>query len=306
MRRGVITGTALQGMAITVPLGALTFVVLATVTGTLGQVTRIPVEAMIWLAGQGIVHFVLGRYCNYRSNQAMGVNLSAPVVQLQVVWAIMLAVVLLGESFTVLQALGSILMVGGSFAVQQRFKTGATPAKISSFQPDLVTGYLYGLGAMIFYGTSPLLARQAFLLAPGVSTAAGGVVAYAGAVAAFALVLFNPRIRVSILGGKAADMGWFFAAAVLVAISQAFVYASLAVAPLMVVTPILQLSLIFRLFLSQFMNRDHEILNAAVVIGAAASIAGSILVSMHTGYLLAVLGFPAGLTSLLSFQIAGH
>ena len=45
-------------------------------------------------------------------------------------------------------------------------------------------------------------------------------------------------------------------------------YASLAVAPLMVVTPILQLSLVFRLFLSHLINRDHEVMNAAVLIGA--------------------------------------
>jgi hypothetical protein len=45
-----------------------------------------------------------------------------------------------------------------------------------------------------------------------------------------------------------------------VAISQAFVYASLAAAPLIVVTPILQLSLIFRLGLSQWINREHEVI----------------------------------------------
>ena len=35
---------------------------------------------------------VIGRYCNYKSNQLMGVNLTAPVVQLQVPFAMMLAV----------------------------------------------------------------------------------------------------------------------------------------------------------------------------------------------------------------------
>jgi hypothetical protein len=44
------------------------------------------------------------------------------------------------------------------------------------------------------------------------------------------------------------NLPWFLSSAVLIAISQAFVYASLATAPLMVVvTPILQLSLVFRL-----------------------------------------------------------
>jgi hypothetical protein len=54
------------------------------------------------------------------------------------------------------------------------------------------------------------------------------------------------------------------------------------VAPLMVVTPILQLSLVFRLFLSQLINRDHEVMNTAVLIGAFTAVLGSILVSLDT------------------------
>src|SRR5437879_5897066 len=50
----------------------------------------------------------------------------------------------------------------------------------------------------------------------------------------------------------------------------------------MVVTPILQLSLVCRLFLSQLINRDHEVMNRAVLIGALTAVLGSILVSLDT------------------------
>jgi len=275
-------------------------------------VLRVPAVATLWLIGQGIVHFVLGRYCNYRSNQLMGVNLSAPVVQLQVPWAILLAVATLGERFTVLQALGSVLMLGGSFSVQRH--AGGTPPKAGSqpesperprFQPKLVSGYAFGLLAAIFYGTSPLMARQAFLTAPGVSTAAAGVVAYLAAIAAFSVVLLSAPARSSIVHMKFNNMGWFLVAAVLVAVSQAFVYASLAIAPLIVVTPILQLSLVLRLFLSQIINKEHEIMNAAVITGAAAAVVGSILVSLDTGYAVTALGLPAGLARVLGYPLAG-
>lgn len=312
MRRGVVTGTVMQGMAVTVPLGALTFVVLALMSGTLGNVLHVPTVATLWLVGQGIVHFVLGRYCNYRSNQLMGVNLSAPVVQLQVPWAILLAVATLGERFTVLQALGSVLMLGGSFSVQRNAtgasaKAGSPPesAERSRFQPKLVSGYAFGLGAAVFYGTSPLMARQAFLAAPGISTNAAGVVAYLAALAVFAVVLGLAPARWSVVHMKFNNMGWFLAAAVLVAVSQAFVYASLAAAPLIVVTPILQLSLIFRLFLSQLINKEHEIMNSAVITGAAAAVIGSILVSLDTGYAVAALGLPSRLARLLDYVLAG-
>src|SRR4029077_10282535 len=118
MRRGVLTGSVLQGMALTVPIGGLSFLVMTIAFGELRQLVVFPMAALTWLACQGVVHFVIGRYCNYKSNQLMGVNLTAPVVQLQVPFAMMLAVVMLHEKFTVLQAFGSALMLVGSCTCQ--------------------------------------------------------------------------------------------------------------------------------------------------------------------------------------------
>src|SRR5438270_1504449 len=120
MRRGVVTGSVLQGMALTVPIGGLSFLVMTIAFGELHHLVVFPMAALTWLAGQGVVHFVVGRYCNYKSNQLMGVNLTAPVVQLQVPFAMTLAVVMLHEKLTVLQVIGSALMLGGSFVTQTR------------------------------------------------------------------------------------------------------------------------------------------------------------------------------------------
>ncbi len=134
MRRGVVTGSVLQGMALTVPIGGLSFLLMATAFGDLNQILVFPAVAVAWLAAQGIVHFVLGRYCNYKSNQLMGVNLAAPVIQLQVPFAMLLAVVTLHERFTVLQAIGSALMLGGSFMTQSKAGTSKkrSPAPLSA------------------------------------------------------------------------------------------------------------------------------------------------------------------------------
>jgi drug/metabolite transporter (DMT)-like permease len=331
MRRGVVTGSVLQGMAITVPIGWFSFLVMALAFGELGQVVVFPAVALAWMAGQGIVHFVLGRYCNYKSNQLVGVNLAAPVVQLQVPFAMMLAVAMLDEKFTVLQVIGSVLMLGGSFVTQTRSskrrnrilaplppempiasrsseRAPAAPAPVPrpAFRPRVLSGYLFALGAAICYGSSPLMARQAFLSAPGTGTAAAGCLAYAAATLFFSLVLFKPGSWTDIKGMSRENLPWFLSSAVLVAISQAFVYASLAVAPLMVVTPILQLSLVFRLFLSQLINRDYEVMNAAVLIGAFTAVLGSILVSLDTDELTPLLGLPPSLADFLRYRLADH
>ena len=316
MRRGVVTGSVLQGMALTVPIGGLSFLVMTVAFGELDQLAAFPTAALIWLACQGIVHFVMGRYCNYKSNQLMGVNLTAPVVQLQVPFAMMLAIVMLQEKFTVLQAIGSALMLGGSFITQGNAGKNTTkisapePRPNATFEPRVFSGYIFGLGAAICYGSSPLMARQAFLDAAGdasgASTAAAGCIAYAAATLFFMLILLKPGSWRHIKSMKRENLPWFLSSAVLVAVSQAFVYASLAVAPLMVVTPILQLSLVFRLFLSQLINRKHEVMNAAVLVGAFTAVLGSILVSLDTDALTMMAGLPAPLAQFLRFRLAGN
>jgi drug/metabolite transporter (DMT)-like permease len=328
MRRGVVTGSVLQGMAMTVPIGGLSFLIMTVAFGRLGQLVVFPTAALTWLAGQGIVHFVIGRYCNYKSNQLMGVNLAAPVVQLQVPFAMMMAVATLHEKFTVLQGFGSVLMLGGSFITQsnagkRKQAPGPRPASTPlpavpsrtapaapeprsepTFRPRVFSGYVFALGAAMCYGSSPLMAREAFLNAPGASTVAGGCLAYTAATLFFSLVLLKPGSWGDIRGMKPENLPWFLSSAVLVAISQAFVYASLAIAPLMVVTPILQLSLVFRLLLSQWINREHEVMNTAVLVGAFAAVVGSILVSLDTDALIRLLDLPPSLADFLGYRLA--
>jgi drug/metabolite transporter (DMT)-like permease len=326
MRRGVVTGSVLQGMALTVPIGGLSFLVMTIAFGQLSQLAAFPTAALTWLTGQGVVHFVIGRYCNYKSNQLMGVNLAAPVVQLQVPFAMIMAVVALHEKFTVLQALGTILMLGGSLAAQSNTGKGKNasarppiptvpfqgelrvpkPTPKPSFQPRVFSGYIFALAAAVCYGASPLMARQAFLHAPGTSTVAAGVLAYTAATLFFLLILLKPGSWRDIRRMSRENLPWFLCSAVLVAISQAFVYASLAVAPLMVVTPILQLSLVFRLFLSQWINREHEVMNAAVLIGAFAAVLGSLLVSLDSEELTMLLDLPPPFAGFLSYRLAGQ
>jgi drug/metabolite transporter (DMT)-like permease len=299
----------------TVPIGGLSFLVMAAAFGELGQIAAFPTVALAWLAGQGVVHFVCGRYCNYRSNQLMGVNLAAPVVQLQVPFAMLMAVAALHEKFTLLQALGSVLMLGGSFITQTnagRRRTGrgqpppsSTPRAEPVFRPRIALGYVCALGAAICYGSSPLMARVAFLDAPGAGTAAGGCLAYAAATLAFSLILLKPGAWRDIKATRRENLPWFLASAVLVAISQAFVYASLAAAPVMVVTPILQLSLVFRLALSQWINRDFEVMNLAVLIGALTAVLGSLLVSIDTDTLTKLIALPPPLADALRYRLAG-
>ena len=44
-----------------------------------------------WMSLAGVVHFVVGRYGNYRTTQALGATLSTPVQQLSILIALVMA-----------------------------------------------------------------------------------------------------------------------------------------------------------------------------------------------------------------------
>ena len=140
-RRGVVTGTPIQGMAVTVPLGVVCFLPFAILSTAVAGLPPFTPQAIAWLAVVGLLHFVGGRYCNYRASQLAGVNLTAPVIQLQVIVTLVLAVAVLHEPFTVLQLIGSVVMVVGSLVTQQPAHAvrGGEAAK---FNPRRGAGFL--------------------------------------------------------------------------------------------------------------------------------------------------------------------
>src|SRR5215475_1360267 len=71
VRRGVLTGSVAQAMAITVPIGVPLFFLAALITGQLGAVLGFSKLGLAALAGAGIIHFVWGRYGNYRATKAL-------------------------------------------------------------------------------------------------------------------------------------------------------------------------------------------------------------------------------------------
>src|SRR5437868_10068243 len=79
VRRGVIKSTVTQIVAVSMPIGLVTFALAATAFGQIGEVARFSTRSLTLLASAGVIHFVLGRYSGYRSIQAMDAVLASPV-----------------------------------------------------------------------------------------------------------------------------------------------------------------------------------------------------------------------------------
>ena len=304
-RRGVITGTPAQGMVISMPVGLACFLTLALLTGATQTFARLSPSALASLSAAGVLHFVLGRYCNFRASQAAGVNLTAPVMQLNAVVTLVLAVVILREPCTMLQVAGAVLMVAGSLVTQRasRPAISSKPHDTPAFTPRVAAGFFFAFIAALAYGTSPIIVRQALQDAGPLGGLAGGSVAYAAATVVVTLGLLIPSLRRNVMGVSGENSRWFVYSGIFVAAAQGFLYSALAVAPIMLVIPLLQLSLVFRFLFALLLNPHHEIFGFLVVFGSAVSIAGASAVSIDTNLILAVLPISEPFATLLRSQL---
>ena len=172
IRRGLADAgaTAAQGAFITVLLGVPFGLAGVIITGQLLHFGEISLNGYLLLAGAGIVHFCIGRYCNYRSIAAIGASRAVTIQAIAVPYSIVMAVVLLGERPTVPMYLAIALILASPFLMIDRGKrpAGDTPA----VEIRMVEGVVFSLLASVGYGTSPILIRAALEDATGLPPSA--------------------------------------------------------------------------------------------------------------------------------------
>jgi drug/metabolite transporter (DMT)-like permease len=294
-RRGVLTGSVAQALAITVPIGVPMFLLAALTTGQLGALSHFSGAAMGLLALAGVLHFVVGRYGNFRAAQAIGANLSGPVIQLSLGITLILAVLVLKEPMTPLRILGIALLVSAPALMRNATPeaTELAETSLTKFQPRYAEGYAFSIMAALAYGVTPLLIRLAVTGGGGLGTGlAGGLVSYAAATAAVALLLLWPGQWRHALAVTPESAKWFTYSGISVSIAQMFIYMAYAVAPISVVTPILQLHLVLRLAFSRALNPHHEIFGGRMVLGTSLSVLGAIALSLDVEHVLAFIPLP--------------
>jgi drug/metabolite transporter (DMT)-like permease len=318
VRRGVLSGSVGQAMAITVPLGVPLFLLAALAAGHLGDVWGFPPRALAALALAGILHFVWGRYCNYRATRAIGTNLVAPVQQVNLIVTLSLAIWLLGEQLTPLRIFGiALILLGPSVTMRAKPKDpleqpserdgsdeqdpAGKPEK-AVFRPRYAEGYFFALLSATGYGLSPILVRVG-LENKGIGTSlAGGLVAYLAATSVMVLILMWPG---NLRHALAVDRGaarWFTLSGFLVFLSQMFLYMAMSIAPVTVVSPINRLSILFRLYFSRWLNPKHEVFDGSVIVGTIVSLLGAMALSISTEAVQSILPLPAAVITLLNWH----
>ncbi|MEE2759981.1 MAG: EamA family transporter [Pseudomonadota bacterium] len=302
-RRGVIGGTPFQAMAISLPLGLITFAALAGIAGHWSAISRLDLDAVGFLAAGGFMHFVWGRYFNVRSLAAVGSNLAAPVQQFQLILALALAIIFLGETLTPLKILGIILVVVAPMYILSR-RAKVNPVQESKqgegFTPRIADGYVSAFLAGTGFGSSTVLIK-AGLSDPGLSLV-GGVVSYIAATSVVVLVLLLPCMRTDVLGTTRQSAKWFVYSGFGVSVMQLFRFLAIGLAPVTVVQPLQSLSVIFRLIFGYFINRDHEAFELYVITGILLSFVGALSLTLSVSTVTDNLDLPLWIQAIISWR----
>ncbi|MFN4283551.1 MAG: EamA family transporter [Alphaproteobacteria bacterium] len=331
VRRGVLSGSVAQAMAITVPMGLPIFLLGVVLFGAYAPFGEFTLATWGWLALAGVQHFILGRYCNYRATKAMGAVLTGPVQQSGTVFTLLIAVLVLGETLTPLQILGIGLIVLGPMLclraakehksskepavvgagndetvqkVAENVRASAAPVDVAKtpFKPKYVEGYFNAIVSAAAQGTSPILIRFA-LEDKGLSASiAGGLISYGAATLLFCLILLWPGQARHVMSVNREAGKWFVISGLFVGFSQLFRYMALAVAPVTVVTPIQRLSLLFRLYFARLLSRDHEVLGGRVILGTIVSLVGTLALSVSTDLVLDLVPLPDFIVAIAQWR----
>jgi len=303
-RRGALSGSVAQAMAVTVPIGVPIFFAVTATLGYLGTLARFSPRAILWLSLAGIVHFVWGRYCNYRAIRAIGVNLVTPVQQISLVITLVLAIGLLGESLTALQILGIVLVFLGPALAMERVapRPWTAPGEPGAFAPRYAEGYLFAILSATGYGTSPILIRAGLDQIGAGGSIAGGLIAYIAATAAFAPFLLAPGRLGEVLQLKPEAAKWFTLSGVVVCVSQMCYFMALALAPASVVSPIMRLAILFRIYFSWMLTPHHEVFGGRMVLATVVSLAGALALTVSADIVLAHVDLPETIVAIARWR----
>jgi drug/metabolite transporter (DMT)-like permease len=269
--------------AISIFTGPLFFLLVST-TGDIFRLGQFPWQAHVWFALSGIIHFVLGRSCGFRSIQLVGSTRSNITTSLNVIVSIVLAVIVLQETVTPLMILGIILALLGPLLIAVREQTVASgPQAVGeSYGKDLdrrtlYKGLLYGAGAAIFWGSSAIFVKLG--LESGGSPIAGSLVAYlAASLVISPSILLSQERKQEIL--RADRQSWRLAllTGLFTNTAQMLRYLALAYTSVIAVSIMARTISLWVLLFAFIFNRSFESFSRWVLLGNVLLITGTVLV----------------------------
>ena len=268
------TREAFSSVLISALVGMVLFgVVLLTLRQADGLTSLSPV-GMGALAAAGIIHFVIGRLGAYTGLRLIGTNRSVPILSSNNIIAVLIAVVVLGESITVSLGIALTLVVGGVILVGIAGNTNIASKGME--EGAQLKGIMVVLISTIFWGSSPTLIKLGLVEVDSQFQAI--FVSYLAASVVVGMLTLYPGNVQKIRRLNLRSLFQLVTGGVLLALAQLCVFSALETAPVSVVIPIVASQSLMIFPISYLFNRKIEVFGLRIILGAAAVVAGTALI----------------------------
>ena len=263
IRRGLVESNAMTGSFISLSMSA---VVLWLAVPFFVPLTALWNPAALIFIAAGIFAPGIGRTLSYVGIEKIGVARSVPIANSSPIFASIFAVIFLAEVWVLQNVIGTLLVISGVIVLSM-----AKPAQDEWRKIDVI----YPLIGALAFGASTTL-RKAGLGFINIPLLAAAVTA--GAAAIFSFILLQ------IQGGKEAfkltrrSAAWLFPAGVFNTAAMLSVFFALSHGKVVIVEPLVSSNPVTTLLLTSIFLRDVESLTLRVILGAALTVTGTILV----------------------------
>jgi len=263
VRRGLVQSNALTASVISLAMSATVawFLVALFVPSS-----AIFTSAIWYFVIAGLFAPGLGRTLNFVGIERIGVARAVPIVNSSPIFASIFAVIFLAEVWSVQNIVGTALVILGVVVLSSIRSAQGQWRKMDVIYPLL--------GAVAFGISSTL--RKAGLNIDNVPLFAAAVTATAGLFISVSLLKLNGGYRIFLLPRR--SLGWYFAAGMFNTGAMLSVFHALSVGKVVIVEPIVAANPVVSVLLTALFLRDLESISTRVVVGAACTVAGTLLV----------------------------
>jgi len=275
LRRGVHRSGEISS---TIPIfsfvGLVIFGLPVFISGELARLTSLTWLGVGSLAGAGVVHFILGRISGFTSVRLIGANRAVPIYTCNLLIAVMLGILFLGEPLTISLFAAVVLIFGGIVLISTR--GGSEKQSKDTPEDSLAMGVLTALGAALCWGISPFLVKIGLREVDSPLLAA--FISYAAASVIIGIWLLPPKNSEKLRHVDRSSLAPIIIAAVTMALAHLLRYTALHYSALTMVQPLFTTQALFVFPLSFLINRQIEAFSLRIILGAISAVTGVFLI----------------------------
>ncbi|MSP39538.1 MAG: DMT family transporter [Deltaproteobacteria bacterium] len=263
IRRGLVDSNAMTGSFISLSMSA---VVLWLAVPFFAPFDALWNPAALLFVVAGIFAPGIGRTLSYVGIEKIGVSRSVPIANSSPIFASVFAVTFLAETWVLQNVIGTLLVIGGIVVLSM-----AKPARGEWRKIDVI----YPLIGAVAFGASTTL-RKFGLGFINIPLLAAAVTAGSAALFSFALLQIQGGRRAFKLNRRSA--AWLFPAGLFNTAAMLSVFFALSHGKVVIVEPLVSSNPVTTLLLTSIFLRDVESLTLRVILGAALTVTGTVLV----------------------------